>query len=146
MRIALAVFSLFLVSSAYAKECKLSLAGNDQMQYTVKELTVAADCTEVAVTLKHSGKFAKNVMGHNWVLSKTADVSALATAGMSAGPEKDYVPADDKRILAHTKLLGPGESDTVKFSKSILTAGGDYTFFCTFPGHFGVMKGKFVVK
>mgnify|MGYP006273075589 CR=1 FL=1 len=25
-------------------------------------------------------------------------------------------------------------------------AGGDYTFFCSFPGHWSVMHGKFIVN
>ncbi|MFA7766329.1 plastocyanin/azurin family copper-binding protein [Streptomyces sp. NRRL S-448] len=27
-----------------------------------------------------------------------------------------------------------------------MVAGGDYSFFCTFPGHISMMKGKVVVK
>jgi azurin len=30
----------------------------------------------------------------------------------------------------------------VKFPTSALTKGGDYTFFCSFPGHAALMKGK----
>ncbi|MEM6771051.1 MAG: plastocyanin/azurin family copper-binding protein, partial [Bacteroidota bacterium] len=25
-------------------------------------------------------------------------------------------------------------------------AAGEYDFICTFPGHYGVMKGKFIVE
>jgi azurin len=34
----------------------------------------------------------------------------------------------------------------VKFDTSKLEAGGDYSFFCTFPGHISMMKGKVIVK
>ena len=40
-----------------------------------------------------------------------------------------------------TKVLGPGESDSVTFSVKKLTATVSYTFFCSFPGHSGIMKG-----
>jgi azurin len=36
------------------------------------------------LTLKHSGKLAAATMGHNWVLTKTADMQAVSTAGMAA--------------------------------------------------------------
>jgi azurin len=34
----------------------------------------------------------------------------------------------------------------VKFDLSKLTAGGDYTYFCSFPGHFVLMNGKLIVE
>ena len=61
---------------------------------------------------------------------------------MSAGLPNNYVPKDDKRIIAHTKVVGGGESTSITFPTSSLKKGGDYTFFCSFPGHWSVMKGK----
>ena len=40
-----------------------------------------------------------------------------------------------------TKVIGGGESDSVTFDVSKLAAGQDYTYFCSFPGHFAMMKG-----
>jgi azurin len=149
MRNALATVALIgafaVVAPAHAagKTCKLEISGNDLMQFDKKELAVGADCTEVELTLKHSGKLPAASMGHNWVLSKTADVNALATAGMSAELKNNYVPPGDKRSIAHSKVIGGGETTTLKFSTAGLTKGGDYTYFCSFPGHFALMKGKF---
>lgn len=126
----------------YAKTCELTIAGNDAMQYDKQSLEVAADCTEVKLTLTHTGKLPAAAMGHNWVLTETAVFQAVATAGTSAGLANDYVPKDDKRVIAHTKIIGGGESTSVTFSTSALKKGGDYTFFCSFPGHWSVMKGK----
>jgi azurin len=50
----------------------------------------------------------------------------------------------DKRVIAHTKVLGGGESDTIKIPASALKKGGDYSYECTFPGHVALMKGKFI--
>ncbi len=50
------------------KVCKVEISGNDAMQFDKKELSVAADCAQVEVTLKHSGKLPAQAMGHNWVL------------------------------------------------------------------------------
>ena len=47
----------------------------------------------------------------------------------------------DKRVIAHTKLLGGGESDAVTFPVASLKAGEAYTYFCSFPGHSALMKG-----
>jgi azurin len=127
-----------------AKTCNLAIEGNDLMKFNVAEMKVGADCTDVEVTLKHVGKLPKQTMGHNWVLAKTTDYTAVANAGMAAGLDKEYLPVDDKRIIAHTKVIGGGESTSVKFPVSKLTKGGDYTFFCSFPGHYGLMRGKFI--
>ena len=112
------------------------------MQFSKPTLAVAADCTEVKLTLKHTGKLPAAAMGHNWVLTETSAFQAVATAGMSAGLPNNYVPKDDARVLAHTKVVGGGESTSVTFPVSKLKKGGDYTFFCSFPGHWSVMKGK----
>jgi azurin len=84
-------------------------------------------------------------MGHNWVLVKTADVSAVASAGIGAGLQQNYLPAGDKRVLAATKMVGGGQSAQVKFSVSALKAGESYSYFCSFPGHSAIMQGKFVI-
>jgi len=126
-----------------AKKCPLAIEGNDQMQFSTKELSVDTACTEVALTLKHTGKLPKEAMGHNWVLAKEADVDALVKAGLTAGLANDYVPKDDARVLAHTKVLGGGETTSVTFSTSKLKEGEKYKFFCLFPGHVGIMVGEF---
>jgi azurin len=97
------------------------------------------------VTLKHVGQLAANVMGHNWVLTKTADFQAVATAGQSAGPP-NFLPGGDARVIAATNVIGGGQETKVTFALTNLQAGGDYTFFCSFPGHFVLMNGKFIVQ
>ena len=129
---------------ASAKTCSVAIEGNDQMQFNLKEIKVAADCTDVEVTLKHSGKFPAAAMGHNWVLVKTPDLQGVANAGASAGLPNFYLPKGDARIIASTKIVGGGESTSVKFSTAKLQKGGDYSFFCSFPGHWALMHGKFM--
>lgn len=130
-------------SLAAAKTCDVAIEGNDQMQFNKAEMAVAADCTEVNLTLKHTGKLPVAAMGHNWVLTETAAFQPVANAGTPAGAANSYVPQGDARVLAHTKLIGGGESTTLKFATAKLKKGGDYTFFCSFPGHWTMMKGKF---
>ena len=135
---------LFAAPASAADNCKAEITGNDLMQYDKKELAVGKDCTSVEVTLKHIGKLAKEAMGHNFVLVATPDATAVANDGLSAGLPANYIKPGDKRVIAHTKVLGGGESDTVKIPASELKKGGDYTYECTFPGHVALMKGKFI--
>jgi len=130
-------------ASAADKVCKLEITGNDLMQYDKKELKADADCTTIELTLKHIGKLPAASMGHNWVLAKTADITAVSNDGLSAGLPANYVKAGDKRVIAHTKVVGGGESDTIKIPASALKKGEDYSYECTFPGHSALMKGKF---
>jgi azurin len=125
------------------KVCKVDIAGGDNMQFDKKELAVAADCTAVELTLKHSGKLPAQAMGHNWVLTKTADLVPAATDGMAAGLANDYVKKGDARVLAHTKIIGGGQTTTVTFKTAALKKGEAYSFFCSFPGHYSIMKGAF---
>ena len=143
--IMIAAAALLMSPQIQAKTCELSIDSTDQMSFSTKEMKVDADCTEVKLTLHHVGAMAKNVMGHNWVLTKTPDYQTVAQEGMKAGADHDYLTPGDERIITHTKLLGGGESDTITFSLTGMEAGGDYTFFCSFPGHWAVMHGKFVI-
>lgn len=130
----------------YAAECAITVEGNDAMQFNTKAIEIPAACKDFTVTLKHVGKLPKASMGHNWVLSKTADETAITAEAIKAGAAADYLKADDARIIAHTKLIGGGESDSVTFPVSKLTAGEAYSFFCSFPGHAALMKGTVTVK
>ncbi|GEM_PF-416091 len=122
---------------------KVEVTANDLMQFSATTIEVPAGAT-VELTLKHIGSQSKEVMGHNLViLVEGEDFMAYGTAAVAA-KEFDYIPPDlNDQVLAHTKLLGGGESDTITF-----TAPGPGTsdFLCSFPGHFAVMKGKFVTK
>jgi azurin len=80
---------------------------------------------------------------HNWVLVEPGTKDAVATDGTAAGSDNGWVPPDDPRVIANTKLLGPGITGEVTFTAP---APGIYQFVCTFPGHNFTMFGDFVVK
>jgi azurin len=129
---------------AYADACKITIESNDRMQFNTHELAVPATCSDVEVTLKHSGQLPAKVMGHDWVLAKESDVSAIASAGLAAGLARGWLAQNDKRIIASTKVVGGGEATTVTFSTSALVSGTRYAFFCSSPGHSSVMRGLFL--
>jgi azurin len=128
---------------AQADPCQLEISGNDQIQYDKTQLSAPATCKEITVTLHHTGKLPKESMGHDWVLVNAADEQAVANAGLGAGLANDYVAPGDKRVLAHTKVIGGGQTTSVTFPASILKKGGSYEYLCTFPGHVALMHGAF---
>ena len=125
--------------------CEQVIEGNDMLQFNLKEMKVSAACGSVTVTLKHTGVMAAEIMGHNWVLTSDADFMPVATAAAGAGLENNYVPVGDDRVLAATSIIGGGEETSVTFSIGSFSAGDEYTFFCSFPGHYAIMKGSFKV-
>ena len=129
-----------------AAECKVEVDSTDQMSFTTKAIEIDKSCKTFTVELKHSGSLPKNVMGHNWVLSKEADMQPIATDGLSAGIDKSYLKDGDTRVIAHTKIIGAGETDSVTFDVSKLNADEKYGFFCSFPGHISMMKGTVTLK
>ena len=128
-------------SSVWAADCKTEIDGNDAMQFNKATITVPQSCKQFTVTLKHTGKLPKAQMGHNWVLTKAADMAGVVSDGAAAGLDKNYIKAGDTRVMAHTKVVGGGESDSVTFPTSALKMGETYDYFCSFPGHSAIMKG-----
>ncbi len=122
-----------------------ALTANDTMKFNLTRLEVSPG-EAVRVTLTNTGSQPKQAMGHNWtLLQKNADPAAFAAAAVTA-QATDYFPAEKgAEVLAHTRLLGPRQSDTIEFKAP--SEPGDYPFLCTFPGHFvSGMKGVLVVR
>lgn len=142
MRKLIAIALLGLLSTPLmAAECSTTVEANDAMQYNQKTITVPRTCKTFTVTLKHTGKLPKTAMGHNWVLAHSTDEAGVVSDGMKAGATSNYEKPADTRIIAHTKLIGGGESDAATFNVAKLKAGETYAYFCTFPGHAALMKG-----
>ena len=134
-----------LSAPAMAAGCEAVVESNDAMQFNVGSIIVPATCTEFKITLNHTGKMPATAMGHNVVISTTADMAAVARDGVKAGVASNYVPKGDARVVAATSLIGGGATTRITFPGRKLTAGTDYSFFCSFPGHSALMKGKLVV-
>lgn len=131
-------------ASAPAAEtgCEVTIESTDQMKYNLSEIEIKRSCASVTLHLKHTGTMPKAAMGHNIVISKTADAQAIAAEGAAASLANDFVKADDPRIVTYTALIGGGEETSVSFDPAKLTSGESYEFFCTFPGHYAMMKGN----
>ena len=137
-----ALLPLLLANGAFAA-CEFDVEVGDSLQFSVSEIEVDASCESVTINLAHTGQLPAAAMGHNWVLTTDADFQEVATAGMGVGLEGNYVPSGDDRVIAATKIIGGGEATSVSFSIDALDAADSYTFFCSFPGHWSIMKGSF---
>jgi len=118
------------------------IKANDDMTFDKTAFTVKAG-EEITLLLLNAGTMSKEAMGHNLVVLKPGvDIGDFAYAA-SSEIETDYIPKEKATdILAHTKLLGGGESDQIKFT---FDKPGTYEFICSFPGHTGTMQGKITV-
>ena len=144
-----AVLGLCLLGTAAhvtaAPNCSIKLKGDDKMQFDLKSITVSASCPTITIELAHTGKLPAAAMGHNVVISTTKDIDAIARDGMKAGAAAGYLVKGDKRVLGATALVGGGGKTKATFPGKKLVAGGDYSFFCSMPGHAAMMRGKLVV-
>ena len=131
--------------AAAAGECAATITSDDAMKFDPKEISVPASCKQFSITLKHAGKMPAMAMGHNVVVSKTSDKDGILADGAAAKIENNFVKPNDERVVAHTKLIGGGEEDTLTFDVSKLTAGEAYEYYCSFPGHYAMMNGKITV-
>ena len=139
---------LLLLASGvvHAENCTISLKADDAMKFDQRSITVDHTCKAITINLTHVGKLPAATMGHNVVVTASSAFQAVAQAGAKAGMAGDYVPAGDARVIASTKLIGGGGKTSTSFPGSKLKAGGAYTFFCSAPGHWMLMRGQLVVK
>jgi azurin len=128
------------------KEVKIQ--ADDKMRFDVTAFD-ASPGQKVSVTIKNIGTTPKFSMGHNFVMLdriiNTGNVQSAFLDKASTEASHDYVPPGAKEVLAHSKLLGPGESEVVTFNAPYIP--GEYLYLCSFPGHYSQgTKGFMTVK
>ena len=85
-------------------------------------------------------------MLHNFVVVQPGTSNEVGSAALNLGlnaEKMNYVP-NSANVLNHTKLLQPGTAETIYFVAP--TKPGNYTYVCTFPGHYTVMLGTLKVE
>jgi azurin len=108
----------------------------ETMAYDKSDLNVKSGA-DITLNFKNNS----TTLQHNWVLVKPGTENDVGLAGIKAGLKKGFIPDDAATapdILAHTKLVEPGQADSVTFKAP---APGDYPYICTNAGHHTVMKG-----
>ena len=122
-------------------ETFIIINSSDLMKFDQNELRVF-EGQKITLTLNHTGKMSKEIMGHNFVLlKKDTNLNDFAQRAMLAR-DNEYIP-DGNETIAYTKMIGGGESDTITFTAP---EKGSYTYICTFPGHYGLMRGVLIVS
>lgn len=123
----------------------VEITSNNFMRFSITSFE-AKPGESVTVRYNNVGDLPKEGMAHNWVLlAKEADPPKFVEAGTKY-PETDYIaPAQSGSVLARTKMLGPGESDSITFVAP--REPGAYNYVCTFPQHYGAgMRGVMTVR
>lgn len=121
----------------------INLTGSDDMKFDKTLFKVKAG-QQVTLDFKNVGKLPAAAMSHNVViLQQGTDVQKFGEAAVPAAATGHIPPSMTDDVIAHTKLLGPGESDKITFT---LPDAGVYDFICSFPGHFGTMHGQIVAE
>ena len=81
------------------------------------------------------------------ILCRSLLATALLVAGAPLASAKTCNVAIEGNDLMQYNLkeikVG-AESTSVTFRTTKLQKGGDYSFFCSFPGHYVIMQGKFI--
>jgi azurin len=123
---------------------KIELNSNDQMKFDQTELH-AKEGDVIVLTLTHTGKMPKAAMGHNFVLidNRISLDDFGQKAAKAKAPQYSIPYQIIKHVIAQTEMIGGGESTSITF---LSPAKGEYTYLCSFPGHYGMMKGKFIFE
>ena len=108
----------------------------DALEFDKNSFTATAG-SEVVLTFNNGSA----INQHNWVLVRPGTKDDVAADGTLAGPDNDWIRPNDERVLTHTALLDPGESQEIQFTLE----SGTYQFVCTFPAHNFTMFGDFEV-
>jgi uncharacterized cupredoxin-like copper-binding protein len=122
----------------------IELNVGDNMRY-MPALIQAHAGQRVRIVVKGVGKLA--ALGHNFVLLKkdTAPKAFVDKASKATEDTGSIPPGMNDQAIVASVLVRPGESAEVTFDAPLEP--GEYTFVCSFPGHFGLgMKGQLIVK
>ncbi len=127
--------------NAKVTEIILHAQGNSmtEMKFDLAEINVPEGST---VKIKFINEATDAAMIHNFLLIEEGSADKVAAAGITAGPDKNYIP-DLKEVLYGTKVVNPKEE--IEFTIPA-PAKGTYDFICTYPGHYKMMHGKFIVS
>ncbi len=142
----------------------IELIGTDDMKFVIEEevegvitggqsggnLLVesieASPGEEIRIELTTVSNLPPTAMSHNFaLLIMDADADAFARASITAR-DNEYIATDfEDQVIVHTAMLGADETDSITFNAP--EEPGEYTFLCTFPGHYaGGMVGTLIVE
>ena len=115
------------------------------MKFSLKTIE-ATPGEELRVVFINKSALPKAAMGHNLIfLKKGTDMDEFIPAAALHKETTGVPPEMEDKVIAHTKILGPGERAELTFKAP--DEAGDYDYICSFPGHYlSGMKGLLKVK
>ena len=140
----LIIFSLVIFTNCSDKNDvnNILITSDDYMKFDTRKITVQSGKI-VKLTLKHIGQLDVQVMGHNFVLlKKKVDIIEFANKAATAR-DNQYIPVGSDEVIVYTDMIGGGQETAIEF---LPPEPGVYDFICSFPGHYAMMKGKFIVE
>ena len=121
--------------------CSINVSSSDNLKFDKNKLIIDSKCSEFAINFKHEGQMAAKTAGHNIVIVRSKDFDTVVSKiDMKLGTESGFLP-DMKEVIAKTAIIGGGSQTSIIMNASQLSKDETYTFFCSFPGHYGAMKG-----
>ncbi len=142
----LMIISLGMLEAvSFAQARTVEIEGLQTLKFSVDHIS-AKPGEKLTVKLTNKTSLPPDAMSHNFVLlKKGADPGAIANAAANA-KDNGYIPKGmTNEIIAHTELVSGGQTKSVAFTAP--KEPGDYTYICTFPGHYAAgMKGTLTVK
>ncbi|MEO6527069.1 MAG: plastocyanin/azurin family copper-binding protein [Gemmatimonadaceae bacterium] len=113
----------------------IAVQGDEGLTFSLPTVNVKAGA-RVRLDFKNASD-----MLHNLVVVRPGTAVKVGEAALKLGLEGaklQYVPRSDD-VLYHTALLEPQKSQTIYFTAP--STPGEYTYVCTFPGHYTTMQG-----
>lgn len=128
--------------AAGGSEVKLEIGSAGSDSKFDKEQLEAPAGSKITLTFRNNAT-ADTQKLFNWVLVQPNKQLQVVNDGLMEGEANGYIKPNDSNVIAATKLLKPGESETITFDAP---PAGSYPFISTFPGFYTRMNGTLIIK
>jgi azurin len=137
----------FFYSNVFADgHCIINISAADNMMFDTKKITIDTSCPSIKVNFAHKGKMPVQAGGHNVVILEAKNFNTVVSKiDMKLGAENGFLP-DMPEVIAKTPIIAGGQETQLTMDPSSLKKDKKYSFICSFPGHYAIMKGNIALK
>ena len=115
------------------------IASGDRMSDIKFNLDIITVPALKAITIKLTNTSSDATMPHNVVFIEKGKANEVGQNGLKHR-DNGFVKPNDLNVIAYSELAQIGETRYVTFKSP---KRGEYEFICSYPGHWGLMKGTF---
>ena len=105
-----------------------------------KDVITLPASQEITIALVNKSSDAS--MPHNFVVITKDSANAVGQNGLRF-KDNGYINPADQNVIVHSAIASINETVYLSFKTP---AAGEYDFICSFPGHWGMMKGRFITE